>query len=191
MTISGLGRPLTPRTLILGVGIVGVVALLFIGRALTSSTRNLITDPSFHGSQLGWMGWNAVASQTAPGRTDGNAMRVVSTRRGERLGSFAAYTFPRPIVGVRPGETYRASAWVRATRGTPICLLLREWSRVPGRAWVTRKCVSGTGAWKPVPAVTTTTRSRGGELEVVVVKAARRLHDSFAVDDVTLVVEST
>jgi hypothetical protein len=177
-------RP-TSRVVAAAICVAVAAAGIGVARALTDRPRNLVANPSFGHATEGWAGWHADLSRVRGARSDTWALRVVAD--GTQPG-FSVYTATRPLVGGVPGRLFRGSAWTRSASPRPdLCLLVREWSSSARQVGMSRSCMPASRRWRRFPEVVYTTRTRGGELELAIVRRLSGSGGTFFVDDAQLV----
>jgi hypothetical protein len=146
-----------------------------------ATRRNLCTNPNFETDTAGWAvtGTGSIARSTAQFNDGAASVAATCPGAGATLEGVSMNS-----VTVAPSVAYTGSAYVKATVGTTMQLLLREHNAADGTIAATTTSFTATGGWDRISA--TATFSALGVKARVAVRTNAAVAITFYVDDVLL-----
>src|SRR6478609_1547131 len=166
------------------------IALAAVGSTPASAAgTNLLTNGDFElGTTSGWSAYQStisVATDAHGGGFAGKASNGSATNYGLR-------STAKPVTNGVAGTQYKGNGFVRSdTPGKQVCIYLTEYDSTNHQVGQTKTCTVTTSQWTPLAVVSRTLVGSGGSMAFAVRQSAAVAGESFEVDDLTLVQETS
>ena len=162
---------------------------LFVSASASAAGPNLIVNGDFEsGTTNGWTALSSTLSVVSPGFAGSFAGKATNTSAAD-YGLRAAV---RPVQNGVAGTQYAGSGMVRSdTPGKKVCIYLTEYAPNGSQLGQSKTCTTTQSGWIALAPVSRTLIGSGGTMAFAVRQGTAVAGDSFEVDNLSLVQDTT
>jgi hypothetical protein len=170
--------------------IVGIAVLVVVGTTSANAQgTNLLTNGDFElGTTSGWSAYQSTISVA----TDGFGSTFAGKASNGTATNYGLRATAKPVTSGVAGTQYTGNGMVRSdTPGKQVCIYLTEYDSASHQVGQTKTCTVTTSQWTPLATVSRTLVGSGGSMAFAVRQPAAVAGESFEVDNLTLVQETS
>lgn len=170
--------------------LVGIAALVAVGNTPANAAgTNLLTNGDFEsGTTSGWSAYQSTISVA----TDGSDSAFAGKASNGSAANYGLRATAKPVTNGVAGTQYTGNGMVRSdTPGKQVCIYLTEYDSANHQVGQTKTCTVTTSQWTPLATVSRTLVGSGGSMAFAVRQSSAVAGESFEVDNLSLVQETS